>query len=307
MRNPIRPTPFCIWSLAATLFILTSFAVSAQAESWKTFKHPAGIQFDYPGDWLLKEDESGIYVIPQPVQFNPQGIPEEFLLFQSVAAEGITDPRDPRVAQFFDQIWTTNFPGMKRSDQPKAFTTKLGAATVMTFEGKLPAGVTHRHVVFLTIHQDQGIYMIHLAPQNSKRGLENTARKVFASLASTPPSIDSALLRRWSKSTTEGSVGIGASVFANSTVTWTFQQDGTVLYSSKTRVDGNTTGLGVNAHSEGSPNVTTGRYSAANGQLFIYWESGATERYTYKVFLDHEGTPSLKLVPFGEKKAQYYQ
>ncbi|MCF8722352.1 hypothetical protein LQ236_000372 [Nitrospina gracilis] len=290
-----------------SLLLLIAFTSTAQAENWKTFKHPAGIQFDYPGDWLLKEDESGIYVIPQPVQFNQQGIPEEFLLFQSVAAEGITDPKDPRVAQFFDQIWTANFPGMKRSGQPKAFTTKLGAATVMTFEGKLPAGVTHRHVVFLTIHQDQGIYMIHLAPKNSKRVLENTAQKVFASLASTPPSIDSALLRSWSKSTTEGSVGVGASVFANSTITWTFKQDGTVLYGSKTRVDGHTTGLGVNAHSEGSPNVTTGRYSAANGQLFIYWEGGATERYTYKVFLDHEGTPSLKLVPFGEKKAQYYQ
>ncbi|MCF8719836.1 hypothetical protein [Nitrospina gracilis] len=307
MRYPFRFAPFGVRALATILFFLTSFVVSAQAGSWKTFKHPAGIQFDYPGDWLLKEDESGIYVIPQPVQFNPQGIPEEFLLFQSVAAEGITDPKDPRVAEFFDQIWTANFPGMKRTGQPNAFTTKLGAATVMTFQGKLPAGVTHKHVVFLTIHQDQGIYMIHLAPQDSKRGLENTARKVFASLAATPPSIDSALLRSWSRSTTEGSVGLGASVFSNSTVTWTFKPDGTVLYSSQTRVDGNTAGLGVNAHSEGGPNVSTGRYSAANGQLFIYWEGGATERYTYKVFLDHEGTPSLKLVLFGEKKAKYYQ
>lgn len=301
---------FRLFSFAGlALLVGMSFNAPAHAgtSDWKTFKHPGGIQFNYPGDWVLKEDEAGIYVVPQPITMTPQGIPEEFLLFQSVAAEGITNPADPRVVQFFEQIWSANFPGMKRAGTTQSFQTKLGAATVLAFEGKPGAGPAQRHVVFLTIHEDQGIYMVHLAPQNSNRNLIGTARQVFASLAATPPAIDSDLLRSWSRSSTEGSVGLGASVFSNSTVTWTFKPDGTVLYSSRTRIDGNTTGLGVNAHSEGGPNVSTGRYSAAKGELFITWNGGNTERYQYKVFLDHEGTPSLKLVPFGEKKAQYYQ
>jgi hypothetical protein len=281
----------------------------AQAEipnDWKTFSHPAGIKFRYPGSWLVKEDASGIYVIPQPITMSPQGIPEEFMMFQSVAAEGITKPDDPRVAQFLDQLWTANFPGMQRNGKIGTVQTKLGPATVMTYEGQLPDGMNHRHKVFLTIHQDQGIFMVHLAPKNSKNGLAGTAQKIFTSLASTPPKIDSALLRSWSRSTTESSVGVGASVFANSTVTWTFKQDGTVLYESRSRVDGNTSDMGVSGYSDSGPGVTTGRFSAANGQLFIFWPNGNTERYQYKVFL-HQGQPALKLVPFGENKAQYYQ
>lgn len=292
-------------ALLAAVWMLPASAARADVPAdWKTFSHPAGIEFKYPGGWLVKEDESGIYVIPQPMTMNAQGIPEEFMMLQSLPAEGITQPDDPRVAQFFDQLWTANFPGMQRNGGIGSVKTGLGPATVMTYEGQLPGGMNHRHKVYLTIHKDQGIFMVHLAPRGSKKNLAATAQRMFTSLAATPPKIDSALLRSWSRSTTQGSSDFGGSVFANSTVTWTFKQDGTVRYESRSRVDADSSG--ASGYSDSGPTATTGRYSAANGQLFVFWPNGNTERYQYKVFM-HEGRPALKLVPSGEKKAQYFQ
>ncbi len=267
----------------------------------KTFSHPFGIQFKYPDNWEVKQDDTGIYLIPNSAPRNAQGIPEEFVVFQSAPAEGVTDPTAPNVVDWFDQLWNQGFPGMKRSGPAKALKTGLGPAASMVYEGK-----GSRHRVYVTLFEDQGIIMGHLLQNKTTSQLDSTVRTIFTSLNRGKVQVDPNLVRTWRRSNTVGSSDLNGSFYSNSTVTWVFKADGTVLYSSKVRIDGNTADLGVNVHSEGDPSIYQGRFVTSNKQLHIKWSSGLEENYQYSVFLDHEGTPSLKLTAPGEKP-KYYQ
>jgi len=289
-------------TLISVCLLLGTISVPALAGgNVKTFSHPLGIQFDYPGNWELKEDQTGLYLIPNAASKNAQGIPQEFIVFQSAPAEGVQNPTDPEVVAWFDQLWAQGFPGMKRTGPAKPVSTGLGPGAAMMYEGN-----GSRHKVYVTLFQGQGIIMGHLLQNQKTSKLDSVARTIFTSLNKGKVQVDPNLIRTWSRSVTEGSPGLNASVYGSYTITWVFKADGTVLYSSKSRIDGNTTGLGVNIHSESDPSVYQGRFVTSNKRLYITWSSGLEENYKYSVFLDHEGTPSLSLTAPGEK-AKYYQ
>lgn len=288
-----------LFSICGLLVVCTVPALAGGGT--KTFSHPMGIKFDYPGNWDLKEDQTGLYLIPNAAPKNSQGIPQEFIVFQSTPAEGVSNPTAPNVVDWFDQLWAQGFPGMKRVGKAKPLQTGLGPGAAMTYVGN-----GSRHQVYVTLYQGQGVIMGHLVQNKKTSKLDSVVRTVFTSLSKGKVQVDPNLIRTWSRSVTEGSPGLNASVYGSSTITWVFKADGTVLYSSKSRIDGNTQGLGVNIHSESDPSVYQGRFVTSNKQLHITWSSGLEENYQYSVFLDHEGTPSLSLTAPGEK-AKYYQ
>ncbi len=103
--------------------ILTnSFRVGANSTSptvrkkGKTYRHPIGFTFWYPENWKAQETQLGLQLTPPDVESNQYGPTEGYLII-SQAAQGISDPNDPRIVQYFEMQVMTYYPFLKRVGQ----------------------------------------------------------------------------------------------------------------------------------------------------------------------------------------------
>ena len=103
--------PAVVALLSALLLCLP--AAGAAARELATYQHASGISFSYPQGWTLREDEEGLYLIPDGVQTAANGMPKEYLFFSSTPAPDITTAGDPVVAAYFEKMLAEQAPGRR--------------------------------------------------------------------------------------------------------------------------------------------------------------------------------------------------
>jgi len=301
--------------VAACLVIPALVVPSDSLATEQIYQHPLGYFFRYPGSWTLQETEDALMLVPGDAVRDESGELMEIVLISSEDAPGIKSAKDSQVASFFDQEYKTAFPGLTRTGETEDMVTALGPGVVFTYEGEIEGGVPSMHRVHVVVRDETGIFLVHMARSDLVVGRMVETARIFGGFGHEAPvakpktvdqNIDTEIVRFWSRSSFEGSSGSGGQISATSNLTYEFFADGTVIYGSRTRMGGNTDGLGVVLNSDSGPNTYRGVFTTSDNVLRMTWESGSEEVYEYKVFLDHEGVPALKLHADGEKP-EYWQ
>ena len=65
---------------------------------WTVFKHPMGAFMEYPPEWRVEQTPQGVLAIIPP----DFAMGQEMMIAFGMAAQGITDPADPRVGASMD-------------------------------------------------------------------------------------------------------------------------------------------------------------------------------------------------------------
>ncbi|MFT5051850.1 MAG: hypothetical protein ACI8QZ_003279 [Chlamydiales bacterium] len=290
-------------------------ATTRSAPRTKSFRHPLGFEFQHPEKWRVESSDDGIVVVPDEVKRDPSGQPLELFLISAEDAAAVDRPDQAEVLSFFDQSLAQMLPGMKRKAQPEALACLLGQGAVLRYSGRTPTNMDGHADIYLTLHNGLGVYMMHLGRKDQVERHKAEARHMFSTFGWQKGQTDPNLIALWHRNdfSSSSSVGLGGSmdsVGSSTNTYWQFNADGTVTYTSGSRLFGNVGGAGsqVSIDSGADPgNTWRGTWSVnANKGLTLIWNGGGAETYEYVVFDHTEGQVALKLTAPGEKKGTYY-
>lgn len=275
--------------------------------SYKIHKHPSGYFFSLPETWQITENQMGMILLADDAPLDAQGNPLELIIASSVPAPNLTDPTDPQVGLFFDNEYRNSFPGFTRSSEIMEINSALGETAIYTYTGSLPGGEEGLHHIYVTLHENVGVYLIHLGKEEAVLKRQKTVEQLWMSLDKEPAQIDPAIIRSWSMADFESSSGYGNTLSSTTRHVWEFSPSGRVVYAYKTFISGTVDEGMAGGTYDGSWNVYEGSVSTKEGRLPVMWDTGEVGEYEYRVFQDHQGVPSLKLQRSDWDKPKYYQ
>lgn len=290
-----------------TVMLLPGFCLTVPAQSGlKTYRHPAGVDFQYPASWELREQQNQFFLVPSDIEKNAKGQPLELLLLGAQEAEEISSPADPQVADFFAANLRQLVPDIRQTSQATPVSTGLGKGAAFTFAGTDTTGLAVQAYVYVTLYEGTGIYLTYLAPKKIIGKREPAVRRVFASLSKGQRQLDPALVGTWRKSiyvrTAPGSSG---TISETTYIYMTFNQDGTAAYAETARMFGSLSDLSVLAQSSGGKSYQ-GNWRVNNGRVLLTWENGLAETLEYHVYRGATGDIELKIGAPGTKLSIFY-
>jgi len=266
----------------------------------------SGFRIEIPASWQVTPSNQGVVIFPDDIQHDPSGNPLELLVLSATSADGIIQPDDPRVGQFFDSEYKSNFPTFQRAqNETQMIVTSKGPAAVFNYRGKLPNGEDGLHQIYVTIHENVAAFLIHMGQQNLVNARQSGIAAIWKTLDRTAPQLDAALIRSWRFSETQGSSGFGNYMGSTTEHVWEFNASGNVAYATKTYISGTTSG--TSASIDGSWDISYGHFSIRGSQLQIQWTDGGSSTYSYAVVEDSSRTPTLKLQRSDWDRPKYFQ
>jgi hypothetical protein len=251
---------------------------------WKIYRHPLGLSFGYPADWTLKPLDEGI------LQLVPAGAAEgEVILVAGVPAEGITDPKDPRVTAGTDQLIATEVsPMLKRKGGAQPAKDAHGRGITLLYEGPGASGGTIQARIYTTILKEYSVGMLALMTPDKLKAREADLAKVFATFRAGQTEIDQRLVGQWtfmSETVLDAQSAGGrkpgdASLVGNHQRTATLNADGSLTL--RTVSHSIASGAGVFLENK-SDETERGSWAAGEGKLILVWEDGSGGEYRYQL------------------------
>jgi len=252
---------------------------------WKLFRHPLGLSFGYPADWTLKPLEGGVY------QLLPEGkaSASEAILIAGLPAEGITDPKDPRIVMGSDELIASQVsPLFKRRGGPQPAKDAAGQGILLSYEGPGADGGKVEVRLFSTILKTYSVGMMALTKPDRLKELEPTLTKIFATFRAGKVEIDNRLVGQWSyvsetiidSSSSGGRRPGDASLVGNHQRTAQLNADGSMAL--RTQSHSIASGAGVFVENK-SDNTEKGNWAASEGKLVLVWDDGTGGEYKYRL------------------------
>ena len=267
------------------------------------YKHPMGYRFRYPQSWQLKEFEGeALVLIPGDVQRHGESL-GELILAGGTSSAGAKDPADPRIVREAEQLMRQYFPVMKRDGEVVKGRHGGRPSATLSWKGENPQGGTYRARMWITILNDAAFAMTAVCPEESFPKRVPMIEAIFSSFHWQEPERDQALAGSWRHESTYFS-----GTFSATTVRYMqLRPDGTALWSSRALFGmshHNSQGdfTGSSSGDSGDSDVSKGRWSAAGKRLYIVWESGSEEEWSYYL----EGN-SMLLKPIGGGKNKLWK
>jgi hypothetical protein len=279
--------------------ILKSFAVDsalATTKKGKIYRHVIGFSFWHPEDWTVKEHDDFLQIVP-PDQSSTADGPTElyFIAGESVAGEGITRPDDPQVIAYMDMQVKSIAPTLRRTGKVEAVPMAAGDGVAITWQGTSPRGDAITARSFTCILRDHGVSLIALGFKDRIAARDTVVRQIFASFGLGQGSRDPKLVGTWTLLSTYSLVNRSpfvsdddrASLTSESTSVLAFRRDGTWKRTDVSRFIA--FGAGITIDSGPEKTVTQGRWNAGNRALYLMWQDGTWEDYTYQILQSPTG------------------
>lgn len=287
------------------IFVIYASCITAASAGMVKYQHKSGLSFSYPEEWVLREDEEGLYLIPDGVKRANSGMPKEYFFLGMTPAPEITSAEDPMVAAYFEKMINAWAPGSVRAGQTGSVKTGLGPGAVISFTGA-PEGIESDILIYVVIRDEEGLYLIHVRDKTASSDAQ-MGRKIFSSL-DLRLRIDPALAGAWVR-TERSSSSAGSydpSQFSTThLVRYEFDGAGNVTiksdYSSSSVSDDVAT-------IDNSASYLSGKYSSLGEVLYVEWEDGTEVAWNYSVFPDYnDGHLILKLQDPDTGKDKFYR
>lgn len=275
-------------------------AATAVNEGWLRYAHPMGGAFEHPADWRVMEQPGMLLLVPPDLQ---QG--RELLIAFGGAAQGAASATGAEVVRFLDTSMQQMNPTARRVGEPTPAQTGAGQGAVYTYQGQHPTtGEQVMARIYVIIAKDMAVGFSLIGDAQTLAKRRPTMDRVFGSFTLGAAQLDPRLLGAWHG---EAVFRGGPEVSANTRFTYVFREDGTIISGSQAGVNVALQGQNREYNRGGATgttqNVTTGRWSAADGRLTIFWSDGGQRSNRYVVrgntleFRDQNG----KLLDFMER------
>lgn len=257
----------------------------------KEFVHASGGKFRYPAGWRVEETEEGLKLIP------PDAAEGELIFISAEPAQGKTNPADPEIIAYVDQLVTSALPAMKRDGKPEEVRAAAGKGVGLTWKG---GGQKVR--AYLTILKNNGVSLVTLGSEAQVEKRDPILREIFFTFGWGQGKTDARLVGTWqyySYSQVSGrETKARATLSADGKFTYQSDSEAASNFSGKDGL-GNQTWTGwVNSRSGAG---YKGTWSASGNTLILNFEDGSSEEFDFA--FEQQGTAFvLKLFGNDPKK-----
>lgn len=267
----------------------------------KTYRHVIGFTFWHPADWTVKEHQEMLQLVPANPSTTPQGEPAEVYLIlgdNSVGAEGITSPEDPRVAQFMDQAVAQLSPALKRTGAPAPLATATGKGVVMNWEGASPRGGIVCARAYISLINNYGVALVALCLKDRLPVREAELHRIFTSFAFGAGQRDLQIVGTWNFLTTNSLTNSSpfetaysrAQMASDRTATLVIEPAGTWRRRDQTQMIAGAGGVWLESN---DTKDSKGTWYAGNGSLHLIWDDRSWQEYKYELRPTPEGVRLL--------------
>ncbi|HMS55418.1 MAG TPA: hypothetical protein PKA27_08455 [Fimbriimonadaceae bacterium] len=255
------------------------------------YKHSSGGQFKVPQGWKVEEHEEGLLLVP------PTPVEGEIIGISAESAQGKTDPSDPEVLAYLDEVVGAAVPGATRVgkvEPAKAGNGKGVALTWKSSEKKVRA--------YVTILKGHGIAVVAIGSESQVDKRENVLKEIFFTLGWGQGQTDKRLVGTWAYYSYSQISGRETKASA------VLRADGTFSYRSDSEAASNLSGknsLGneswVGWVNSRSGSGYDGTWVAVGNTLTLNFEDGSSESFDFE--FQQQGTAFvLKLYGNDPKK-----
>jgi len=265
------------------------------AAQGKTYRHAVGFSFWYPADWQLSEGDQFLQLTPADPAKAAAGVVEfHFVVGESVADSGITDPGDARVAEYLDAQVQSLAAFLQRGAPPKPLPMEEGKGVLLDWSGQNPQGEQVLARARVTIVKDWAVALISLGYKAPIEKREPDLRRVFASFRLGEGRRDPALAGRWNFLKTASITNWSpfetsysrAQLASDSSSTLVLAPDGAWTRVTKHSMIVGAGGVWLESKDEKREG---GKWYAEDGRLVLLGEKDTWEEYKYEVRQSAEG------------------
>ena len=263
------------------------------------YRHPIGFSMWYPDGWTVTPNEQALQLAPPDPETSPAGPVEAyFVAAESVAAAGISDPFDARLAAHFDGQMQTIAPFLRRQVEPRRVEAGDGKGALLEWEGDNPAGDRILARTRLVIVKGYAVALVsigHKAPVDKR---EPQMRQVFASFRLGEGERDPELAGTWSFLTSHAmtnwspfeTAATRANMASDASATVTLRADGQYTRTSRRHMIAGAGGTWVESDDVKSDR---GQWFGGNGRVVLLSDKQEWEEYEYRVERTAEGARLL--------------
>ena len=268
----------------------------------KIYKHATGGTFGYPADWIVKETDAGVQLIPPDAAKNAQG-PTEAYMIVAMAADGVQRGDDPRIAQALEAYIGQQMPFLQRVGKVESIAAGDQPGCTMAWEGASP--LTREPIaarVYAVVLQKQAVFLVGIGEKKLVAGREAVMKDVFRTMAWGRGQVAKELVGDWYYFSYSGSTAAGVGTNSREVRRHArLGEDGacaiqgnveTYLSAKVKDSGGNETAHGSVAGQSG--NVVKGKWSAGDGRLYVFLEDGSFLSWRYSI-KDQNGNKIMTL------------
>ena len=253
----------------------------------KTYSHPVGFSFWYPGDWKVTPAEDGLQLIPPDPKANADG-PLEVYMLTADSAAGISKPDDPRVISYLDKALRSIAPFLKKSSAPEPLTTSHGQGAVLDWAGHNPKNIPILARAYVTLLKGYGVALVAMGERAQIEARDPQARQIFTTFGFGEGERDAALVGSWHLLSTSAisnnspfeTAWTRAQAVNEQTSSLKIRGDGTWTRTDKRHMLVGAAGIWLEDKSSSS---ASGTWSAGGGKLYMIWKDKSWEEYSYQL------------------------
>jgi putative oligomerization/nucleic acid binding protein len=265
----------------------------------KMYRHVIGFSFWHPAAWTVKEHDDFLQLVPPNAATSPDGPTEAyFIVGDSVADEGITNPGDPVVVQYLDQqvMSIANF--LRRTGGPEPVDMAHSKGVVLKWQGNNPKGDLVFAQAYVSIIKDNGVALLALGLKEPLEKRTADVRKIFASFGFGPGQLDQKLVGNWNFLRTTSITNWSpyetdysrAQLVSESTALLEIRADGTWMRTDKSQMLAGAGGVWIESNEK---KVDQGRWYAGKGELYLISKDNTWEDYKYTLRQTQKGLQLL--------------
>lgn len=251
---------------------------------WTVFNHPLGAFVEHPRDWRVEQTPQGALALVPP----DFALGQELIVAFGLAAQGVTDPADPRVGASMDNAVTQMAPQARRAGEPERIATRAGNGAVYVYTGAGLDGKRYTTRVYVTILDQAAVAISLFADDARVQARRPTVDRIFATVGLGKPLRDARLVGLFSGEATAVSKSDNADTYINTQLTFAFLPDGTALKGAQSDVS--STVRNSDKHvvggfgGETDKSVLRGIWVGDQGKLYVTWRdgTGATWNYSFE-------------------------
>lgn len=192
------------------LFSLMFFAVVVSGQETQTqsrpaetsvYHHPAGLEFHYPSNWMVRYAQfGGLEMVPPDQQRNPTGITEGFFIWG--IGGSFTGPADPTLISYLNKIILQMLPFLNQQDQIEEVQVNGLPGRIISWSGSSTDGVSITARCFALTNSGNAYTVIMLGSADRMAAREPSIREIFNSFRFTQATRDNVLVGNWSSTAT---------------------------------------------------------------------------------------------------------
>ncbi len=283
-------------------------AGAGRGPTGRTYRHPLGATFWHPADWAVADGGQALVLTPPDAR---TGEETYLITAESLAGTAISSVTDPAVGAYLDQQVAALGAAFRRLGPPSALRGAERPVAIHDYEAAGAGGAVVRARAYVALVEGYGLALLAIGVRDRVLAREGVLGRIAASFGFSQGKVDPALVGVWDFLSTVSIRNDSpfendwsrARMASDRRVRMWLGADGTFKRAEIRHTIAGAGGVWVDSGEQRTEEK--GRFSAADGRLYLVWEDGTVSAFGYRVDAPAGAARTVRLA--GDAEGQVWE